>query len=498
MHEIITIQLGHFANFVGTHFWNVQESYFTYDESGDPSPVDHDVHFRAGLGVGNIETFTPRVLIYDLKGGFGSLRKINQLYQDDDELAGLKDLDINRLWSGKNETRKTPTVEKNQYQHSLEEGTEPGRPTDDTVRYWSDFNRLYYHPRSSVQFNEYEHANILTPFDSFELGSELFESSDKEEDILDRQFRPFAEECDLMQGLQVLTTIDDGWAGFATRYLSNLRDEYPKCTIWTWALERSAKTTRDRVLSQTATSTRALISMLPLCTTYVPLNVPRPTLRIPSYLKGYDPTSTWRTSALIASALETCILPCRLKAMSSGKQSLAEASTLLNVAGNQQISTLHLATLNNEDANQGTAKGADTSSLSADAVDLSWGGTEKHIFAAYEVVRGGIETRHDSTGRPFNATIGARKSKQYCKLPFPLLSSFPEIYEGATEGDGTALRLATSLKTSSSIIEHLKTSQALVNRIMPSDERETISNGLGELTEAYQEGWGSDEDDFDD
>ncbi|KAF3926150.1 hypothetical protein ABW21_db0202367 [Orbilia brochopaga] len=300
-----------------------------------------------------------------------------------------------------------------------------------------------------------------------------------------------------MQGLQVLTTVDDGWAGFAARYLDNLRDEYPKSAIWTWALERSAKTTRDRVLSRTATSTRALISILPLCTTYVPINVPRPALHLPSYLKGFDPTSTWRASALIASALETCILPCRLKAMSSGRQTMAEASTLLNVAGNQQISTLHLATPNEEDANQDTAKRADTSSLSSDAVDLSWGGTEKHIFAAYEVVRG-IETRHDSTSGPFNATIGTRKSKHYCKLPFPLLSSFPEIYEGAAESDGTAMRLATSLRTSSSIIEHLKASQIFVNRIIPSDERETISNGLGELTEAYQEGWGSDEDDFDD
>lgn len=116
MHEIITIQLGHYANFVGTHFWNTQESYFTYGESEEPSPVDHNIHFRAGLGVGNVETFTPRALIYDLKGtcplyipreivilisdkgGFGSLRKINQLYQDEADLLKIKNLDLNSLW----------------------------------------------------------------------------------------------------------------------------------------------------------------------------------------------------------------------------------------------------------------------------------------------------------------------------------------------------------------------------------------------------------------
>ena len=60
------------------------------------------------------------------------------------------------------------------------------------------------------------------------------------------------------------------------------------------------------------------------------------------------------------------------------------------------------------------------------------------------------------------------------------------------------LILATSLKTSSSIINHLKMSQGLVNRLIAVDEREAISNGLGELRESYQEGWNSDSDDFDD
>lgn len=57
-----------------------QESYFTYGEDGQ-SPVDHDVHFRPGLGADGTETYMPRTVIYDLKGGFGSMRKINALYE---------------------------------------------------------------------------------------------------------------------------------------------------------------------------------------------------------------------------------------------------------------------------------------------------------------------------------------------------------------------------------------------------------------------------------
>ena len=80
MHEIVTLQFGKQSNYIGTHFWNAQESYFTYS-ANEESLVDHDVHFRPGVGADGSETYTPRTVIYDLKGGFGTLRKHNALYE---------------------------------------------------------------------------------------------------------------------------------------------------------------------------------------------------------------------------------------------------------------------------------------------------------------------------------------------------------------------------------------------------------------------------------
>lgn len=57
-----------------------QESYFTYGNQTE-SPIDHDVHFRPGVGADGSETYTPRTIIYDLKGAFGTLRKYNALYE---------------------------------------------------------------------------------------------------------------------------------------------------------------------------------------------------------------------------------------------------------------------------------------------------------------------------------------------------------------------------------------------------------------------------------
>ena len=91
MHEIITLQFGQRANYLATHFWNLQESYFTYSQA-EPTYINHDVHFRAGYGADGTETYTPRTVIYDLKGGFGTLRKYNALYELQQESEPPKSL----------------------------------------------------------------------------------------------------------------------------------------------------------------------------------------------------------------------------------------------------------------------------------------------------------------------------------------------------------------------------------------------------------------------
>lgn len=70
-----------------------KESYFTYTGE-DESPVNHDILFRPGIGADGSDTFTPRTLIYDLKGAFGSLRRTNALYALQEDL----DPQANNVW----------------------------------------------------------------------------------------------------------------------------------------------------------------------------------------------------------------------------------------------------------------------------------------------------------------------------------------------------------------------------------------------------------------
>jgi hypothetical protein len=145
--------------------------------------------------------------------------------------------------SGPAVIQRQAVIEQTAYQRSFEDGLEPPPLTMESVRYWSDFNRVYYHPKSIIQLNQYELGSSLMPFEKWTLGEDLFSSLDKEHDILDSDLRPFAEEADHIQGIQIISSVDDAWGGFSARYLERLRDEYGKNTVWVWGLEDEMRNT---------------------------------------------------------------------------------------------------------------------------------------------------------------------------------------------------------------------------------------------------------------
>ena len=80
--------------------------------------------------------------------------------------------------------------------------------SSETVRFWSDYNRVFYHPRSIVQLNDYELNSAIMPFEDWNLGEDLFNELDKEHDLLDRDVRPFAEECDQLSAWLTMIVIE--------------------------------------------------------------------------------------------------------------------------------------------------------------------------------------------------------------------------------------------------------------------------------------------------
>ena len=101
---------------------------------------------------------------------------------------------------------------------------------------------------------------------------------------------------------------------------------------------------------------------------------------------------------------------------------------------------------------------------------------------------------------PIQVSAEIRVTHHACRLriplPFPLLDSFPRIFAQPSP-PLQSVWVKTSLSTDTTVALRIKNLQLIVNRAIGVDEREALGNSLGEIAEAYEEGWdsGSDEDD---
>ncbi|MCJ1413182.1 mtDNA inheritance, partitioning of the mitochondrial organelle [Ptychographa xylographoides] len=528
MHEIVTIQLGQRANYVATHYWNTQESYHTFPPA-PPSLVDHDISFRQGIGADGVETYMPRTVIYDLKGGFGSLKRVNELYELEAGGEG-------GVWNGPTTVRTAPIIQPSPYIASLSSNTTPQRPPISTVKYWSDFSHLYYHPRSIVQLNDYSLGSSLQPFENYSSGDELFDSLDKEHDLLDRDLRLWAEECDHMQGVQLFTGADDAWGGFAGRYVERIRDEYGKVGIWVWGIEDDGSgKTKEKQMLRTINAAQALHDISAHASFYIPLsNLP---LRLPKYV-SLKRSSEWHTSALLATAIDSVTLPCRLRGDNLQRTTFDNFEAALNVNGNQRIAQLGLSILNAHeledklakqgqhgrhdsrvaDLNSGYSRtGADhfeDESERPEKLDLDLlpskesnalllnGSARKttHIFGRVDSFRGPFERPSpaededdDEYARKRRRLMGASIRERYqSSLEYELLDTFPDIFSGVTATRSVAIH--SSLSTTTEVANYVKTMQKFAGRMVGAAEREALTNGLGEIGEGYEEGFDSGSD----
>ena len=83
--------------------------------------------------------------------------------------------------------------------------------------------------------------------------------------------------------------------------------------------------------------------------------------------------------------------------------------------------------------------------------------------------------------------------RYHTPLEFPLLDSFPNIVSQVSN-PSRSVAIHSSLSTDRMISSRLQDLQKLVCKMISVEERESLSNGLGDLCEAYAEGWDSGSD----
>ncbi|XP_062265698.1 protein misato homolog 1 isoform X1 [Platichthys flesus] len=335
--EVVTLQLGHYSNFVGTHWWNLQDASLSYDPEEQLGEIQSDVVFREGQTRGGHVTYTPRLIAMDLKGSLRTLRQEGNLYD-----AGKDPTSI--TWDGSVLMHKESPPSKNPFLEDLDkfdgEILAKGFPAagslrvdtvnsrlaqvqkayrlEGNVKVWSDFLRIHLHPQSISVIHQYNQDGEAHRLEAFGQGEALLQGPVLEE--LEDKLHFFTEECDYLQGFQVFCDIADGFAGLGSKVTEMLQDSYSGKGILTWGLAPVSHQDSSPVknLYHMLNCTLATAELANHSSFFCPLTLRGGLGRRPSSPPtfphlNFDPSLWFHSSAVLALALDALTVPYRLR-----------------------------------------------------------------------------------------------------------------------------------------------------------------------------------------
>ncbi|XP_008569063.1 PREDICTED: protein misato homolog 1 isoform X1 [Galeopterus variegatus] len=362
--EVLTLQLGHFAGFVGAHWWNQQDAELgrATDAKEPPGELCPDVLYRTGRTLHGQETYTPRLILMDLKGSLNSLKEEGGLYRD-------KQLDATIAWQGKLTTHKEELYPKNPYLQDLlsAEGVlssdgvcrvksipnskgpppltnattpKPFIPMDGSIRVWSDFLKVHLHPRSICMIQKYNHDGDTGRLEAFGQGESVLKEPKYLEELEDR-LHFYVEECDYLQGFQILCDLHDGFSGVGAKTAELLHDEYSGRGIITWGLLSGPYNLMEpqKNIYRLLNTAFGLVHLTAYSSLVCPLSLGgsmslRPEAPVNFPYLHYDATLPFHCSAILATALDTVTVPYRLR---SSPVSMAHLADMLSISGKKVV-----------------------------------------------------------------------------------------------------------------------------------------------------------------
>ncbi|XP_027114786.1 uncharacterized protein [Coffea arabica] len=339
MREIVTIQVGGYANFIGSHFWNFQDELLGLADTSETNPafknhgLNMDVLYRTGETQQGILTYTPRLVSVDFQGSLGSMSSRGTLYNE----APSRPMDV-VSWSGKVTTQASAPLKKNLFLQSLYQeeqekmdtvnGFDSGKNEsqneiqdkdiveclENGVQYWTDFSKVHYHPQSLYELNGLWMDG--EGFDNYGIGRDAFVGARHGEEINDR-LRFFIEECDHIQGIQFVVDDSGGFSGVAAEFLENIADDYTNIPVLLYSARnpRLHMTTKSQKQS-ISSSLHDAISFSRLstfCKLIVPVGLPSLSKSKASRYLCIDDEKPYHSSAVYASGMHSISLPFRME-----------------------------------------------------------------------------------------------------------------------------------------------------------------------------------------
>lgn len=309
--EILTLQFGHYTNFVGAHFWNAQELSFDYTGTVK-AECNHDILYREGRTPQREVTYTPRLLLADLQGSLKTLPEDGGLSQEFEDQSDV--------WHNV-EKIEEPKCSKNEYLQDIdtEKVVKKEYSLETDVNTWTDFLYPRLHSRTINIVKDYHRGSETESFDVYSSGKSIW-NGDFGETFSDN-IRKYIEECDSMQGFHINFDCTDGFSGLTLGCMEHIADEYSKPILVHPIIpsyftdndpitqeEKDKSNLKDSVrLANIALSIEQLSQFaaffVPLCSSEKGWRRPG-SPRLFDYIK-YDPKLYYHTSAILATTLDT-------------------------------------------------------------------------------------------------------------------------------------------------------------------------------------------------
>ncbi|CAN6334713.1 unnamed protein product [Urochloa humidicola] len=367
MREVVTVQVGGFANFVGSHFWNFQDELLGLadDPGADPvfrtAALGMDVLYRAGETQQGVASYCPRLVSVGSRGSLGSLSSSGTLGSSSVAAGGQPNV---LTWSGNVTKSVAKPHDRNLFLQSLSEEQSTSSSNDQNnanksvedkdlveslengVKFWTDYSKVQYHPQSLYEL--YGSWTDFDKFDNYGTAREVVSEWSQMEELNER-LRFFVEECDRIQGIQFIVDDSGGFSSVAAQYLESIADEYTNTPILLYCVREPVSHGSSRNKYETITRTlHDAVSFSKLsssCSLMVPIGLP--SLSYLSPLLSIKDEKCFHSSAIYAGAIHSLSVPFRLQHVgpasdpehSSGNLDIGELVHILSDQGRQNMVT---------------------------------------------------------------------------------------------------------------------------------------------------------------
>ncbi|XP_038017766.1 protein misato homolog 1 [Motacilla alba alba] len=317
--EAVTLQLGHFSGCVGAHWWGLQAA--ALRGPAEPAELRAAALLRFGRGPAGPETPSPRLVALELKGGVGALGADGAGTEPpvswDGAVADYRER--GRASRDTGSRRGDAAGDAKGDPGAAGPGAAPGGSQDaPSVRLWSDYLNVHLHPKSVYVIRQYLHDGDCGCLEAFGQGESLLQDPACVEELEDR-LHFYVEECDYLQGFQVLCDLHNGFSGVGAKVTELLHDEYSRKGILTWGLTPVLSAVGDPQKSfyRLMNTALGIAHLSRHSSLFCPLSLsgslglkPEPPVTFP-YIK-YNASLNYHSSAILAAALDTLTAPYRL------------------------------------------------------------------------------------------------------------------------------------------------------------------------------------------